>query len=82
MNAGGSFQRIRDPSHGDINGPQRPSRSQEDGVGRGISASSVPSVDMSGAERAQKFEDEKKRIIDSCFSKKDAEGSCQCTSTC
>lgn len=26
--------------------------------------------------RAVKFEDEKRRIIDSCFSKKDADGSC------
>ena len=26
--------------------------------------------------RAEKFEDEKKRIIQSCFSKKDADGTC------
>lgn len=27
--------------------------------------------------RAEKFEDEKRRIIDSCFAKKDEDGSCK-----
>jgi hypothetical protein len=29
------------------------------------------------ATRAERFEDEKRRIIDSCFSKKDTDGSCE-----
>ena len=71
MSAGG---RIRDPPNGTMNGPQRPPRFQENGAVRGASGSSVPRSELQGAER---FEDEKKRIIESCFSKKDAEGSCQ-----
>ncbi|KAL8869227.1 MAG: hypothetical protein Q9174_004428, partial [Haloplaca sp. 1 TL-2023] len=69
MSAGG---RIRDPPNGTMNGPQRPPRVQENGAVRGASGSSVPRSELQGAER---FEDEKKRIIESCFSKKDAEGS-------
>ncbi len=30
--------------------------------------------------RAEKFEDEKRRIIDSCFGKKDEDGSCKMAS--
>lgn len=31
--------------------------------------------------RAEKFEDEKKRIIESCFGKKEPDGSCESTGT-
>jgi hypothetical protein len=30
-----------------------------------------------GMTRAERFEDEKRRIIDSCFGKKDEDGSCE-----
>jgi hypothetical protein len=30
-----------------------------------------------GMTRAERFEDEKRRIIDSCFGKKDEDGSCK-----
>jgi hypothetical protein len=30
-----------------------------------------------GMSKAEKFEDEKRRIIDSCFGKKDEDGSCK-----
>jgi hypothetical protein len=30
-----------------------------------------------GMSRAERFEDEKRRIIDSCFGKKDEDGSCK-----
>lgn len=30
-----------------------------------------------GMSRAERFEDEKRRIIDSCFVKKDEDGSCE-----
>lgn len=29
-----------------------------------------------GVNKAEKFEDEKRRIVESCFSKKDPDGSC------
>ena len=35
---------------------------------------------VSNMTRAEKFEDEKKRIIESCFSKRDDDGSCMWTS--
>ena len=34
-------------------------------------------LELSGAERAERFEDEKKRIIESCFGKKEEDGSGQ-----
>ncbi|KAL8932415.1 MAG: hypothetical protein Q9216_006848 [Gyalolechia sp. 2 TL-2023] len=86
MNAGGPGQRIRDPSNGNINGPPaRPPPQQngtdglsgrpplqQNGSGGGSSGSYPPRAAMSRAER---FEDEKKRIIESCFSKRDADES-------
>lgn len=32
-----------------------------------------------GVSKAEKFEDEKRRIVESCFSKKDPDGSCMMT---
>ena len=32
-----------------------------------------------GVNKAEKFEDEKRRIVESCFSKKDPDGSCMVT---
>ena len=32
--------------------------------------------DYSGMSRAEKFEDEKRRIVESCFGKKDPDGAC------
>lgn len=32
---------------------------------------------MSTVSRAERFDDEKRRIIGSCFAKKDADGSCK-----
>lgn len=34
------------------------------------------SSSVNGAGKAEKFEDEKRRIVESCFSKKDPDGSC------
>ncbi|KAL8710745.1 MAG: hypothetical protein Q9220_004763 [cf. Caloplaca sp. 1 TL-2023] len=64
MNSGDPSQRMRDPSNGSLNVPSKVSPNHPNGV--------PPRATMS---RAEKFEDEKKRIIESCFSKKDADGS-------
>ncbi|KAI4169355.1 MAG: hypothetical protein LQ343_005748 [Gyalolechia ehrenbergii] len=72
MNAGGPAQRIREPSNGNVNGPPVRPPLQQNGSGGGSSGSYPPKAPMSRAER---FEDEKKRIIESCFSKRDADGS-------
>lgn len=62
------------------NGPPRLPPVQQNGTGGAPGglfppgASAVPKATMS---RAEKFEDEKRRIIESCFSKRDADGSGQ-----
>ncbi|KAL8729751.1 MAG: hypothetical protein Q9181_004896 [Wetmoreana brouardii] len=70
MNSNGPYQRLRDPSDGNSNGPQRPARNQESEAAMATSGSSAPKE----LTRAEKFEDEKNRIIDSCFSRKDTDG--------
>ncbi|KAL8914723.1 MAG: hypothetical protein Q9171_000736 [Xanthocarpia ochracea] len=84
MNQSDPGQRIRDHSdgngngNGNGNGPPRPPQIQQNGSGGAIGgflppgAAGVPKATMS---RAEKFEDEKRRIIESCFSKRDADGS-------
>lgn len=81
MNHGDPGQRMREHSNGDpSNGPPRPPPVQQNGIGGAPGglfppgAASVPKTTMS---RAEKFEDEKRRIIESCFSKRDADGSGQ-----
>ncbi|KAL8947826.1 MAG: hypothetical protein Q9222_005932 [Ikaeria aurantiellina] len=64
MNFGDPSQRMRDPSNGSAHVPSKVPLNQPNGV--------PPRATMS---RAEKFEDEKKRIIESCFSKKDTDGS-------
>ena len=64
-----STQRPRVPggaSNGRVEGPVQ--RAQVDARDNGDRVSNMT--------RAEKFEDEKKRIIESCFSKKDEDGSC------
>lgn len=61
--------RPRGPPSGEVPGhrdPRRAADPRNGGFGGG---------DMS---RAEKFEDEKKRIAQSCFSKKDSDGTCMC----
>ncbi|CAO1605357.1 hypothetical protein XANCAGTX0491_008876 [Xanthoria calcicola] len=79
MNPGDPGQRMREHTNGHSNnGPPRPPLAQQNGTGGapgGLfppAASAVPKTTMS---RAEKFEDEKRRIIESCFSKRDADGS-------
>ena len=86
MNHSDPGQRIRDHSNGNEigngngNGPPRPPQIQQNGSGGAPGgflppgAAGVPKATMS---RAEKFEDEKRRIIESCFSKRDADGSGQ-----
>ncbi|KAL8686137.1 MAG: hypothetical protein Q9218_007321 [Villophora microphyllina] len=69
MNPDGPSQRMRDPSNGTANGLQRAPRSQEDGATMAARGVSAPKVQIT--DRAELFEDEKKRIVQSCFSKKD-----------
>ena len=40
--------------------------------------SGVTSPGGNQTNRAERFEDEKKRIIESCFGKKEPDGSCKC----
>lgn len=42
----------------------------------------VNGSDRGGMSRAERFEDEKRRIIDSCFGKKDPDGSCKISPIC
>lgn len=74
MNAGAAGQRMRGPPNGNVNGPPRQIQDQHDAGSAGINGSHPQRAPMSRAER---FEDEKKRIIESCFSKKDTDGSGQ-----
>lgn len=81
MNHSEQGQRMPDNSNGHSIGSPRPQQSQQNGAG-GAPGELYPPV-AGGAHRpammnrAEKFEDEKRRIIESCFSKRDADGSCQ-----
>lgn len=48
----------------------------------GSSRNGPGGVNGSGMSRAERFEDEKRRIIDSCFGKKDPDGSCKISPVC
>ncbi|KAL8993266.1 MAG: hypothetical protein Q9169_006478 [Polycauliona sp. 2 TL-2023] len=78
MNHADPGQRVREAPNGSPNGPQRPPPLQPNGSGGpsgGLfppDAAGTPKTTMS---RAEKFEDEKRRIIESCFAKRDADGS-------
>ncbi|KAL9045681.1 MAG: hypothetical protein Q9214_001315 [Letrouitia sp. 1 TL-2023] len=73
MNPSDPGQRIRGPTNGVMGGPGRPMQDHRNMSGPGGgSASHNPTASMSRAER---FEDEKRRIMESCFSKKDPDGS-------
>ncbi|KAH8428012.1 GTP-Rho binding exocyst subunit SEC3 [Aspergillus melleus] len=62
--------RPRGPPPGDLPPPQRDPRRGGDGRNGGMPAPGDASM-----SRAEKFEDEKKRIIQSCFARKDNDGS-------
>lgn len=65
MNISNPVQRVRGPASGPpSDSVSRPSQDSRD-------AGAGPVV----MSRAERFEDEKRRIIDSCFGKKDADGS-------
>lgn len=77
MNTGNPGQRFRGPSNGTHVGPaSRPAQEP-----RNVSDKSPPMPNGNNApgvhemSRAEKFEDEKKRIIDSCFGKTEQDGS-------
>ncbi|KAL9126434.1 MAG: hypothetical protein Q9217_004505 [Psora testacea] len=80
MNGSNAGQRYRDPSNGAQFGTG-PRFGQDPRNGNALPYNSPPSATHGGfppgaqMSRAEKFEDEKKRIIDSLFSKKDADGS-------
>lgn len=57
-----------------MNGPNRPRPPPPADIRRGGDPRNGASDSMS---RAEKFEDEKKRIIQSCYSKKDTDGTCK-----
>lgn len=48
---------------------------QMDGSGQNGSGAAHDST-SSGRSRAERFEDEKRRIVDSCFARKEEDGSC------
>ena len=82
MNASNLGQRYRGPSNGAQIGPG-PRLGQDIRNGSAAPGIDLPSASNAGyppgaqMSRAEKFEDEKKRIIDSLFSKKDPDGSCK-----
>lgn len=78
MNHADPGQRIRENPNGIPNGPLRPPPLQQNGSGGTAGGHSPPGaagVPKTTMSRAEKFEDEKRRIIESCFSKRDADGS-------
>ncbi|KAL8802757.1 MAG: hypothetical protein Q9182_003592 [Xanthomendoza sp. 2 TL-2023] len=69
---------MRDHSNGNSNGPPRPSQNHQNesgGAPSGLYSPPAAGGPKSAMSRAEKFEDEKRRIIESCFSKRDADGS-------
>ena len=74
MNAPRPGQHTQDPPNGNVSESSRPSFPQQHGSNGGNGGPFPPRGPMSRAER---FEDEKKRIIESCFSKRDTDGSGQ-----
>lgn len=64
-------QRPRGPPPGDMPPPHREPRRVGDPRSGGPGDASL--------SRAEKFEDEKKRITQSCFAKKESDGTCMCT---
>ncbi|KAL9576693.1 MAG: hypothetical protein Q9212_006891, partial [Teloschistes hypoglaucus] len=69
MNPAGPGPRMRAPPNGTINGPQRPPRNHENGTPVAAREPMVPKAQTT--DKAELFEDEKKRIVASCFAKKD-----------
>lgn len=88
MNANNSGQRLRGPPPNGV--PMipgaRPTLDQRNGSGvSGVNAASAGSDrNPSGTQmsRAEKFEDEKRRIIETCFGKKEPDGSSEFGDTC
>ena len=85
MNVNGTTQRTRGPSNPAGLGPgARPPQDLRNGS-NASSSSGMPNGNdrsgsgsqLSGAERAERFEDEKRRIIETCFSKRDPDGTSQ-----
>ncbi|KAI4284463.1 MAG: hypothetical protein L6R35_004911, partial [Caloplaca aegaea] len=72
MDAREAGQRMRAPPNGNTNSQPRQVHLQQNAGSAAVNGSHPPRPPMSRAER---FEDEKKRIIDSCFSKTDTDGS-------
>ena len=88
MNVSNSGQRLRGPppNGAPLIPGARPSLDQRNGSGpsganttSGASDRSVSGTQMS---RAEKFEDEKRRIIESCFGKKEPDGSSKLCHIC
>jgi exocyst complex component 1 len=52
-----------------------PRNGSESSANMNTNASAIASISTDGMTRAQRFEDEKRRIIESCFTKKEADGS-------
>lgn len=77
MNTGNPGQRLRGPSNGTYMGPGPGSRPTQDqrNVSSNPTAMSNGNSGQPEMSRAEKFEDEKKRIIESCFGKKEQDGS-------
>ncbi|KAL8661516.1 MAG: hypothetical protein Q9202_005525 [Teloschistes flavicans] len=69
MNPAGPGPRMRAPPNGTINGLQRPPRNQENGATIPPREAVLPKAETT--DKAELFEDEKKRIVATCFSKKD-----------
>lgn len=80
MNVSTAGQRLRGPPNG-LGPGGRPAQDHRNGsnISTTSSASANDSRNPAGPEmsRAEVFEDEKKRIIESCFGKKEADGSGQ-----
>lgn len=71
MNINNSNQRARAPLTGPLNGSFS-SRATQDS--RPVQPQSASATNTETISRAEQFDSEKKRIVESCFSKKDADG--------
>ena len=78
MNASNSGQRLRGPppNGAPLIPSARPNLDQRNGSGlSAVNAASDRIAPVTQMSRAEKFEDEKRRIIESCFGKKEPDGS-------
>ena len=73
-----SFQRPRALPNGALSNGAPNGYAGEPSQQSGADALDGEASNISNMTRAQRFEDEKRRIVNSCFTKRDDDGSCTC----